>query len=486
MRSRIRILLLLALVAACGGGAAAQQPDSAHRATGASIVGVVRDSIAHAPLPEAQVQLVGAGGSARAGRIAVADATGRFAFDSVPDGRYMLGFFHPLLDSLGVAAPVREVVVAAQLSARVDLSTPAPASLRTAICGARSRDSGAVVIGTVHDARDGSPAARVEVTAEWLEMTFTTHGAARRAPRLVANTGDNGWFALCNVPRGGTMFLQASRGADSTDRIEVLVPSEGFLRHELWLGSARTVVVGDSARRAGSAVLPPRRVHVGTGRLSGTVTAAAGGQPLAGAQVSVVDGPQAQANAQGEWVLVDAPAGTRMLEVRAVGYYPARRRVDVVAGAPPIRVALSTFKAVLDTVRVTATRYNARVASGFAERHRSGMGRYLTADDIARTGAFNTADLFKMMPGVRLDRTVDDSMSITMRSAFGGFNGGTAMCSPMIFLDRHPLPGISAAELDGLIVPTRLAGVEVYTESSVPAEFTEPLKGCGAIVLWSK
>ena len=49
--------------------------------------------------------------------------------------------------------------------------------------------------------------------------------------------------------------------------------------------------------------------------------------------------------------LAEAPTGTRMLEVHALGYYPERRRVDVVASSAPIEVKLSTLKAVLDTVK---------------------------------------------------------------------------------------------------------------------------------------
>ena len=81
-----------------------------------------------------------------------------------------------------------------------------------------------------------------------------------------------------------------------------------------------------------------RAVRAGIGRVSGIVRAIAGGRPLAGAQVSFVDGPSTRANARGEWTLSDAPSGTRTLEVRALGYYPERRVVDVVDGAPSVAV----------------------------------------------------------------------------------------------------------------------------------------------------
>ena len=437
--------------------ASAQTTDTTRHAPGATVSGVVRDSIAHAPLPGAVVQLVAADGQSRAARTAVADSLGRFALDDVPDGRFLLGFFHPVLDSLGLEPTLREVSVLGHLPVRADLATPSPAQLRVAICGVRSTfDSGAVVAGVVRDARDRAPAAGATVTGEWLELTFKAGGVVRRIPRVSATTRGNGWFALCDVPVDGTMVLVASRGADSTDRIEVQVPPHGFLRRELYLGNARTIV-----------------------RLSGSVVAAADATPLAGAQVSVAEGPRARANERGEWTLVDVPAGTRMLEVRAVGFYPERRRVDVVAGAPPIRVTLATLKSVLDTVRVTASRVADRRRSGFAERLRTGIGRYLTPADIARRSPLNTSDLFRTVPGMRLDRSAFDSTSIMMRGAFG-------LCVPTIFLDGLPMPAISADDIDAWVTPKDVAGIEIYPESAVPAQFQDGLRGCGSIAIWTR
>src|SRR5207247_6912566 len=115
--------------------------------------------------------------------------------------------------------------------------------------------------------------------------------------------------------------------------------------------------------------LPPL---VGDGILKGVVIASAGGKPVSGAHVNLEDGPRTDANERGEWTIADAPLGTRMLVVRAVGYYPDRRVVNVVDGAPLVRVSLPTLKAVLDTVRVTATRLFDRDRNGFQARRRTG------------------------------------------------------------------------------------------------------------------
>src|SRR5678816_1326641 len=90
---------------------------------------------------------------ARFGRTASSDSLGRFAFTDVPDGRYTLGFFHPMLDSLGVEAPLKGVSVAGQRSVETELAIPSPARLHSAICGKPAKgDSSALIVGVVRDA----------------------------------------------------------------------------------------------------------------------------------------------------------------------------------------------------------------------------------------------------------------------------------------------------------------------------------------------
>jgi len=475
---RIASILIVALVTRMGG---AQATNTAHGAS-ATVSGVVRDSIAHTPLAGATVQLVAADHPALFGRTTVSDSLGRFVLNDVPEGRYMIGFFHPVLDSLGIEPPLRELYVDGLQPLRADLGVPSPSQLRIAICGRPSAtNSGAVIVGTVRDASDGSPARGVTVIGEWLEMAFKPGGIARHTQRILSTTWDTGWFAMCNVPSPGAMFLLASRGADSTDLIEVKVPESGFLRRDLYLGQAMSV----SADTGANTKLTSRARHVGAGRLSGTVVTAAEGSPLAGATVSLADGPQTRTNVRGEWTLAGAPAGTRMLEVRALGYYPERRRVDVLSGGPPIWVELSTLEAVLDTVRVTATRIN-RDDTGFQDRLRSRMGHFMTPKDIARRQPIAVSDLFRTMPGIHLEGTVDKK--IVMRGAFGP-------CDPAIYINGMPMTSrtanggtvtISAEDIDAWMRPRDVTGIEIYAGDSAPVEYQQGMSGCGSILFWMK
>jgi len=480
--------MLMAVLAQFAG---AQSSDTARSAIGTTVSGVVRDSIARAPLAGAMVELVAADNPSRFARTAVSDAQGRYMLKDVPDGHHMLGFFHPLLDSIGVDAPLRDVFVAESRPVYADLAVPSPRRIRTAICGESAVDSGAVIVGVVRNARDGSPAAGATVVGEWVEISLRRNGFVnRRVPRRVAKTGDNGWFAMCNVPNAGTIAMIASRGADSTGLIEVRAPVDGFLRRELYLGSAPSGTNTVSRQPGDITTQALRRARTGDGRVSGTVVTSADGTPLAGALVSINDGPETRANERGEWTLSDAPLGTRMLEVRALGYYPERRRVDVIPGAPSVHVALSTLKAVLDTVRVVASRINNRDGDGFERRHKTGIGRYVTQADLARWNPVTLSDIFRQLPGVQLDYdTTGVEKQVLMRGAFG-------KCAPAVYInglvmtsrtaDGGDAISMTADDLDTWIRPGDVIGIEVYAGDTAPIEYQQGMSGCGSILIWTK
>lgn len=455
--------------------AAAQTADSIVHPSGTTVTGVVRDSIGQAPLAGAIVQLVGVEPSARVARATTTDSLGRFVLDGVPAGRYSLGFFHPVLESLGIEPPVRDLFLLGQGVAIGDLATPSPARFREAVCGTTDGEPGAVVVGVVRDPRDHSVTPSVTVTAEWLEVTISRKGMAARIPHLIATTAENGWFALCNVPGPGTMTLRAVRSRDSTDLLEVEVAQQEVLREDLYLPTRRSA---DTASRE-----RPGLARAGDGVLRGTVVSASDGQPLPGSRVGIFAGPQVRTGATGEWTIGNAPLGTRMLEARAVGYYPQRRLVNVIAGAPPIRIALSTLRAVLDTIKISATLVRPD-QSGFQERSRTGAGTYLTSEDVLRRASSATSDIFRTIPSVTLELDPSDGVTrhISMRGSFG-------RCEPTIFLDGVRMPQFTADDIDEWLSPKEVAGVEIYSEASAPGEFRDFTRTddiCGSIVIWKK
>lgn len=459
-------LALIALALACA-PAAAQQP-----ARGATIRGVVTDSLAAAPLAEAAVQLIGQNTTTPFSRTAMSDAQGRFAFEDVPDGQYAIGFLHPALEALGLEPIVRAVSVAGGQDVRTDLAIPPAARLKAAYCGDQP---GAVIMGFVRAARGGGPVEGASVAGEWLELAIGNRRIAQQTARREVKTGANGGYLLCDVPNAGTVLLTVNRGAENTDRIETEIPERGFVRRDLYLGEGDPLARLDSAR-ADSA---PPRPRTGPGRLTGTVRAADGGRPLAGAQVSVVGGQPTRADPSGEWTLTGAPAGTRVIEVRAPGYYAVRRAVDIADEARPVSVTLSRLSVMLDTIRAVA-RPRAKLAlAGFNERRRSSaLGRFYTEWDIERHRILDTSQIFNYVPGLRRERGSDGEDVISMRGAFG-------RCVPAVYLDGHRMENLTARDVDVLVAPDQIAAVEVYTDV-VPPQFQLGMSGCGSVVFWTK
>lgn len=458
MVSRTLLSAFVASVVAVSASAAAAQTGSPP--AGAVLEVVVHDSIAGWPLTAATVQLVSSRDPMAFSRTADSDSLGRVAFRDIPVGEYDVGFMHPLLDALGIAAPVRRVSVADSDLHRIELAIPGPARLRVALCGERvEADSSGVLVGTLRDPRDRVAIGDAEVTARWMEIAIGRGNITQRANGITATTGPNGWFALCGLPAGAVTVV-GRKGGDSTRTIDLQIQPAMFLRRELYVAVA------------------------GRGRLEGRVVSADSARPLAGARVSLVDGPGTVTDSSGNWSIPNAPLGTRMLETRAVGFYPERHAVDVLADAPPLEVALQTFQAVLDAVRVTATRLSGEAAlSGFAERQRgSGFGRFLDAAQIARRNPIVTSDLLRTLPGFIGDGSL--SMKGNFSDGAGNFD---VPCTAEVYVDGHLLRGITASELDGIVSPEDIVGMETYAAGSPkPAQFESGMSGCGALVIWQK
>jgi hypothetical protein len=185
------------------------------------------------------------------------------------------------------------------------------------------------------------------------------------------------------------------------------------------------------------------------------------------------------------------------MEVKAVGFYPEHRGVNVTADAPPVHVGLSNLRAVLDTVRIRSARLLDRRESGFEDRRQHGAGFYLTAQDIARRNVHSTADLFTGLRGIKigfasdtmlsdLNALVDpDSLKTTQRRLLmRGMTGN--VCAPSIFLNGLYIDRIDADDLDTWAAPREISGIEIYSEATAPVEFQRVGKGCGSIIIWTK
>lgn len=465
---RFRAFLALALLGAPV-VLPAQEP-----ATHISVVGNVRDSITDKSLVGAVVQIVRTD-AIRSAWSTRTDDRGRFRFDSIVPGEYFATFFHAAVDSLGVQAPVRRVRLGARDPERLDLAIPAAERVIAALCpGTQPSDSAAVLVGEVRDADTGLPVDGATVVGYWLDFIIDKEGF-RTVPQGVKTAASpEGAFALCHLPAGGQVAVQAAAGTRATGTLEVTFKARSILRRDFTLAEGTTVVVasGETSGASRDTVLR------GPGRLTGTVLNESN-RPVRDAIVEVVrTAISTSTDTAGRFQLANLPVGTHALEVRRIGFAPQRIPVHLASRSPSIvSVVLEKPVRMLDAVRVTETVYSRRQTE-FERRRRRGFGHFISREDLERRAASQLSDILRTVPGVRVYSSPTGNVIVFQRgSSFSG------PCRPTVYLDGMRLG--TNEDLDFLANVSSLEAVEVYTGAGqAPVEFSSG--GCGSLVLWTR
>ena len=484
--------LLLLLVATSS--TAAQRPAAQGRP---SLSGVVFDSVAGRPLANATVQITGASGAVTGRRAsAVTDTGGRYVVSDLPAGRYVAGFFHDALDTLGLVGEPRGVNIA-DTTATLNLATPSPRTIIGTICGANSvSDSLGLLIGHVNKTGTSTPIAGATVTVEWGETVIEKGSVRSRNMAADATTTGPGWFAMCDVPGEVELTVSAWAGADSSGFVNLEVPRTGVRHVTFYVGGAHrvrsaavdTITPIDTISPIDTTlkVLKPEMVWRGAARLTGIVRDERG-QGVNGARV-LVRGTNifSTSSDRGYFVLDSLPGGTQLLEVRALGYLPATSIVQLAPEQPTqTEVFIGDRLVTLETVKVTATLVFSRNLAKFAtNRERNIGGTFVGPREIERFRGMRFSNLVQAIPGVRL--SYRDGFSILMDYTGTDDGQSQGLCVPQFYIDGQRSQ-YTAGEIEGLYRAEEIAGLEVYVrESQRPIEFQDSNSRCGAIAIWTR
>jgi len=440
---------------------------------------VVFDSVHAHALSGAHVVAAGTGLRSEVRREATTDSLGRYQIDSLPLGRYIVGFESALLDSLEVTLSPREATVTPGNVAYVKLAIPPAAKLRAAVCPgvSLSKETG-VVYGQVVSAETESPMPGVEVALQWRELAVWTAEKKTElrpvaTPRTASvTTDDGGWYRACGVPMGTLVTMQLQHEGRVGPVLRALVDdSLGIAIRHLSYSAATardTSVVVDSTSIA---------TLTGTAILS-CVVRGPGETPVALAQVHVLGARSAAVtDDEGKYTLSDLPAGTHELEVRRLGYEIANGWVELRNGAAARSDVLLKRVVTLDSVRVVAVGSRYRE---FGEHQKLKLGgRFLGPDYLMRRHFNRTSDIIRSMPGFVVENTRAGRTRVYLAGtanrcivnvALDGFSGWSD--SP----DSFSVDDIN---------PKDVGAIELYRGgvSSGPPEIDH---GCGAIVIWTK
>ena len=449
----VATLLAVALpLAAAAQVAPSPPPETSVAPPTAIVVGRVMDSLVTGrPLAGAEIWLDGAPSGA------VSDSTGRFRIERLEPGRHSLGFIHPALDTLGVAAPVVHAQVGLLGETRVDLATPSALTFHRRVCGAPPGEGEGVLVGVVQDAAGGQPVAGATVTAAWLEWTVARAGLQRvqRSSRVTADAA--GRFTMCFVPADVVVEAGAAAEARASGIVDVVLGARAFAVQHITVGAPGAAVLTGVVRDTVGGTVRNARVAVAGTALAATTDSA------------------------GAFRIGGVVAGSQTLEVRALGFSPARVRVVARAGAPtdvPVTVGRAQ---VLPTVAVVDRARKPLDISGFEERRRGGPGYFLTQEEIERRQPFVPTDVLRTIPGIRIQQMPDGKKYLVIPR--GGAGAG---CNPAVYLDGMIMGG-GATELDDWVRAQEIRAVEVYASfATVPQEYRVANSTCGVVLIWTR
>jgi len=455
----MRLILIsglgLALVAPV---AAAQSPPAAPSGV---LRGVVYDSlITSAPLEGAEVWIESTN------RMARSDAAGHFELTALAPGRYVLTFYHPILDSAGLSVPPVTVDVGADETTDIALATPSPAQAHHVLCPKDPLRRTGVILGVVRNAVDEQPLPAVTISAHWTTYDIAER-AIRSAPRAIEARSDaSGHVLLCGLPTDVALVIRGRTERGAAGMLVVDLAGRAFARADLHLavGAVTGIVKGVVRNRNGS-LIP-------------------------GATVSAVGTDiTAQADEFGRFALAGVAVGSGIVEARAVGYMMGRAQTTVLAGSTQqTDIMMGDSVTLLDPVTVVGEYQPYLSIVGFEQRRKNSTGHFLDTTEINRSGATRFEEIFRMVPGIRVRPNGTGYMVEVGRGEGLILNPSAAnYCPPAYFVDGvyFPLPPLQTATVP--IVPSEVLAIEVYSNLiSAPPQYQRRSATCGVILVWTK
>lgn len=413
------------------------------------VQGVVFDSTRAVTLGGAEVVLVGTGHATRTDRF------GRFAL-TAPEGDFLLTFQHPRLDTLGFVPEPIAVEMRPEVVRRARLAIPSSGTLLARACGPQE---GPVLAGVVRDGR-GLPLPGARVSLGWPAQERPSLWRTERSDSL-------GRFVFCGAPPTTDVVVRAVRDGLTSPPHLVRVEAHAHARAELVVDTLRTAALG------------------------GIVSDAATGRALADVSVLVAGtGQAALTNPRGEFVLQDVPPGRQVLEFDHLLYGAQAEAVEVEPGsAVSFDVSLDQGAIELEPLTVSVEALPLPGVRGFTARAQSGIGYFLTEEQITRLQPVQMTDVLNAVPGLTVACGDPSVLGSGCRVQFERAraldpSGRERSCPVQYFLDGSPV----SAELVETLRPANVRGIEVYSGlSDVPPELRRgPDTRCGVIAVWLK
>jgi hypothetical protein len=472
-RMHFSVAAIAALTLANAGVAHAQGSSKAL----SSAAGVVEDSIRGRPLVGAIVIVNGTN------RKGTTDAKGSYTIDSIPPGEYTLQVRDSVLDTMGEQLVTKPIAFTAGHIIVTDLAIPTLATLTAALCPASALSDGpGMLLGRVTRAETDSVAAGATVTVLW-EQYALSERSVKRVPRVRrATVGKDGYYQVCGLPASVNGSVQATIGKSVSGEVAFAISdTAGSLGlRSITIGTSEEVpegvkVASDSGTSVGA------KPRLGPGVLMGRVVTK-NGLGVREASVGVIGAASTTTtNENGDFTLAHLPTGTQTVRVRKLGFSSVEKVVELVARTPTrVTVDLGEYVPQMRAVSVETKSDSTLRQVGFTRREKTGMGTYLTAEDLLKKPGNTFLEIFSTIPGVRtmIDRNGDPYLVSTRDPRLGCVN---------YYLDGVYQQNIDNSAINHRMLRTEIGAMEIYQPSFTPIEYTPPERsGCMAILVWTK
>jgi hypothetical protein len=213
--------------------------------------------------------------------------------------------------------------------------------------------------------------------------------------------------------------------------------------------------------------------------IRGVILAGAERKPVAGVRVSLEGTTLAVVtDARGRFSFPRVAAGSYLIRAEAPGFPPATSTLRLADGE---RLDLEFLLGAVEGQRLPEVNVSApqplSPIPAFAQRMERGRGRFITRAFIEERNPPTLADLFRSVPGIRVECLRNDRGMCQLRLARAGVG-----CHPAYFMDGIPTePSVLYHT-----IPSDVEGIEIY---SGPAETPPELdrgSNCGTIAIWTR
>src|SRR5205823_2383812 len=186
---------------------------------------------------------------------------GHFELNELTPGRYLLTFYHPMLDSAGLSMPPVAVDVLAGDSNTVALATPSPAQAHHMLCPKDPLSRTGSLVGVIHNAADSRPVSAAMIRANW--TSYEIGGGVRSARRAVEGQSDaSGHVLLCGLPTDVALVITGEDDRGSSGMVVVDMMGRSFARADLQLAvSTLTGKVQGVVRNRSGSLIPGATVQ---------------------------------------------------------------------------------------------------------------------------------------------------------------------------------------------------------------------------------